>query len=105
EQCHERGEDALALDSRDGWEDEVQDVAAADELVAGDGCIGEENGQDTKHARGLVVARLQQIGDGELRELSGPWSDEIDERETSPSARGLPQGGEAVFVGVLCAAE
>ena len=83
----------------------MQDVAAADELIAGDRGVGEEDGDDAEHARGLVVARFEQVGDGELRELAGARSDEVDEQQTGPSAGGLPQRGEAVLVGVLCAAE
>ena len=105
EERDEGGEDAAALDGGDGREDEVQDVSAADELIAGDGGVGEEDGDDAEDAGGLVVAGFEQVGDGELRELAGAWSDEVDERESSPSAGGLPEGGEAVAVGVLCAAE
>ncbi len=85
--------------------DEVEDVAAADELVAGDGGVGEEDGDDAEDAGGLVVAGFEQVGDGELGELAGARRDEVDEREAGPSAAGLPEGGEAVSVGVFCAAE
>ena len=42
--------------------DEVQHVAAALELVAGDGHVGKQNRDRPQHARRLVIARLQQIG-------------------------------------------
>ena len=83
----------------------MQDVAAADELIAGDRGVGEEHGDDAEHAGGLVVAGFQEIRDGELRELAGARRDEIDEGEAGPSAGGLPERGEAVVVGVLRAAE
>ena len=54
----------------DVGEDEVEDVAAADELVAGDGGVGEEDGDDAEDARGLVVAGFEEVGDGELGELA-----------------------------------
>jgi len=86
-------------------EDQVQDIAAAYELVAGDGRIGEQDRDDTKDAGGLVVARFEQVGNGELRELASARRDEIDQQQPGPSAASLPQRREAVAIGVLRAAE
>ena len=88
-----------------GGEDEVEDVSAADELVAGDGGVGEEDGDDAEDAGGLVVAGFEQVGDGVLGEAAGARGDEVDEGEAGPSSGGLPEGGEAVAVGVFGAAE
>ena len=95
------GDDLLPVPRGDGGEDEVENVAAADELVAGDGGVGEEDGDDAEDAGGLVVAGLEQVGDGELCEFAGAGRDEVDEEKAGPAAGGLPQRGEAVFVGVL----
>ena len=88
-----------------GGEDEVQDVSAADELVAGDGGVGEEDGEDAEDAGGLVVAGFEQVGDGVLGEAAGARGDEVNEGEAGPASGGLPEGGEAVAVGVFGAAE
>ena len=86
-------------------EDEVEDVSAADELVAGDGGVGEQDGDDAEDAGGLVVAGLEQVGDGVLGEFAGAGRDEEDEQESGPSAGGLPEGDEAVAIGVFGSAE
>ena len=102
----EGGDDVAAVDGGDGGgEDEVEDVSAADELVAGDGGVGEEDGDDAEDAGGLVVAGFEQVGDGVLGELAGARGDEVDEGEAGPSSGGLPEGDEAVAVGVFGAAE
>ena len=72
---------------------------------AGDGGVGEEDGDDAEDAGGLVVAGLEEVWDGELGELAGARGDEVDEQEAGPAAGGLPERGEAVFVGVFGAAE
>ncbi len=56
--------------------DQVHDVAAGAELVAGDGRVGEQNRDGPQHARRRVVAGFQQIGNGELRELARTRRDE-----------------------------
>ncbi len=56
-------------------------VAATLELVAGDADVGEQNGESTQHARGLVIANLKQVGQSELSELAGTGSDEVDEQQ------------------------
>ena len=83
----------------------MQDVAAADELVAGDGRVGEEDGDYAQHARGLVVPRFEQVGNGELGELARAWSDEVNQQKPGPAAGGLPQSREAVIVGVFRTAQ
>ncbi len=76
----EGGDDVAAqLGGDEGGEDEVEDVAAAEKLITGDGGVGEEDGDDAEHTRGLVVAGLEQVGDGELGELAGARRDEIDQ--------------------------
>ena len=89
----------------DGGEDEVENVAAADELVAGDGGVGEEDGDDAEDAGGLVVAGFEQVGNGELGELAGAGRDEVDKQEPGPAAGPLPQSGKAMFIGIFRAAE
>jgi hypothetical protein len=102
----EGGDDVFAEICGDGvGEDEVEDVAAADELVAGDGGVGEEDGDDAEDAGGLVVAGFEEVGDGELGEFAGAGGDEVDEEKAGPSTAALPEGYEAVFVGVLGASE
>ncbi len=83
----------------------MEDVSAADELVGGDGGVGEEYGDDAEDARGLIVAGLEEVGDGVLGKLAGAGGDEVDEEEAGPAAGGLPEGGEAVFVGVFGSAK
>ena len=85
--------------------DEVEDVSAANELVAGDGGVGKENCDYAEDARGLVVARFQQVGDGVLGEAACARRDEVDERQTNPATGRLPQGREAVAIGVLRASK
>ena len=70
----------LAVTAVTDGKDEVQDVSAADELIAGDGGVGEEDGDDAEHAGGLVVAGFEQVGDGELREFARARGDEVDEQ-------------------------
>ena len=66
------GDDVGAQFRRDGVrKDEVQHVAAALELVAGDADISKEDGDGAEDARGLVVAGLEQVRQGELGELAG----------------------------------
>src|ERR1035437_720875 len=106
EEDDEGGDEVSAVDGGDGvGEDEVEDISAADELVAGDGGVGEEDGDDAEDAGGLVVACFEQVGDGELGEASGARGDEVDEGEAAPSSCALPEGREAVLVGVFGAAE
>ena len=83
----------------------MEDVAAADELVAGDGGVGEEDGDDAEDAGGLIVAGFEEVGDGELGEFAGARGDEVDEQKAGPSAAALPEGYEAVFIGVFGASE
>ena len=82
-------------------EDEVKDVPAADELVAGDGGVGKEDGDDAEDAGGLVVAGLEQVGDGVLGEVAGSRRDEVDESEARPSSGRRPKSRKAVTVAVL----
>ena len=93
------------IGGRCGGKDEVEDVSAADELVAGDAGVGEEDGDNAQHTGGLVVADFQQIGNGELREPARARRDEVDKEQAGPSAAGLPQRGKAVVVGFLRAAQ
>ena len=76
----DKGSDDVSskLSGDEGGEDEVEDVAAADELVAGDGSVGEENGDDPQDAGSLVVPGLEQVGDGELGEFARARSDKVD---------------------------
>ena len=83
----------------------MEDVSAADELVAGDGRVRKQDGDDAEDARSLVVAGLKQVRDGVLGEFAGAWSDEVDEEQSGPPSGGLPECGEAVLVGVLGAAQ
>jgi hypothetical protein len=83
----------------------VEDVSAADELVAGDGGVGEEDGDDAEDAGGLVVAGFEEVGDGVLGEVTGARGDEVNESEASPSSSSLPERSESVLVCVFRAAE
>src|SRR6202035_458229 len=85
----------------DGGEDEVENVAAADELVARDRRVGEEDSDDAEDAGSLVVSGFEQVGDGELGELAGARRDEVDEQKASPATGSLPQRGKAVSVGIF----
>ena len=82
-------------------EDEVEDVSAALELIAGDADVGEEDGDGAKDAGGLVVAGFEQIGEGKTRETPGARSDEVDKQQADPAAGRLPESGETVAVGVF----
>src|SRR5271154_168471 len=102
----EGGDDVLA----EVWgdeigEDEMEDVAATDELVTGDGGVTKEDSDDAEDAGELVVAGFEGIGDGVLGELAGAGGDEVDEEEAGPSAATLPEGCKTVFIGVFRAAE
>ena len=97
----EGGDDLLAMARRDRGEDQVEDIAAADELIAGNGGVREKNSNDAENAGGLVVTGLKQIGDGELRKLSRAWRNEVDDQKAGPTACGLPESREAVLIGVL----
>ncbi len=106
EDDNEGGEDVTAHDGRDGVrEDKVEDVSTADELVACDGGVGEQDRDHAEDAGGLVVAGFEEVGDGELGELAGAGSDEVDKQEAGPSSASLPEGDKAVFVGIFGAAE
>src|SRR5260370_42085932 len=85
----------------DGGEDEVKNVAAADELVACDGSVGEEDGDDAQDAGDLAVTRFEQVGDGELGELAGAGRDEVNEQKACQAAGSLPESSEAVSVGIF----
>src|SRR5258708_416740 len=86
EDDHEGSDDLLTVARGDRRKDQVQDVAAADELVTGDSGVGEEYGNDAEDARSLVITSLKQVGNGELGELPRAWSNEIDENKTGPTA-------------------
>ncbi len=102
----EGGDDVFAeVGCDEVGEDEVEDVAAADELVAGYRGAGKEDSDDSEDAGGLVVAGFEEVGDGELGELAGSGGDEEDEEDADPAAASLPEGCEAVLVGVLRATE
>ena len=79
----------------------MQHVAAALELIAGDADIGKENGESAEHARGLVVAGFEQIGQRELRKFASARRNEVDEQQAEPAAGRLPERGKAVAVGVF----
>ena len=84
---------------------QVQDVSAADKLVAGDRGVSEEHCDHAEHAGSLVVARLEQIGNGELREPAGTRRDEVDQQQAGPASAALPERGETMTVGVFCAGQ
>jgi hypothetical protein len=94
-------DDLLAVTRGDRGEDEVEDIAATDELVAGNRGVGEEDSDDAEDAGSLVVTGLEQIGDCELGELSRTRSNEVDEKKAGPTARRLPEGGKAVLISVF----
>src|ERR1017187_2484634 len=102
---HEGGDDVHAGLLIERGEDEVQDDAAALELVAGDDRVRNDDGDGGQHARGGVVARLQQIGHGELREAPRTSGDDGDQDQSDPAASRHPQRREAVLVSVLGAGE
>ena len=79
----------------------MEDVPAADELIAGDGGVGEEDGDDAEDAGGLIVACFEQIGDCELGELAGAGRDEVDEQKPSPAAASLSESSKAMLIGVF----
>ena len=86
-------------------EEEVKDIAAADELVTGDSRVSKEDGDDAEHASSLAIPCFQQIGNRELGEFACARRDEVNKQQTSPSAPGLPQRREAMPIGVLRAAQ
>ena len=63
----------------------MKDVPAADELIAGDCGVREEDRNDAEDAGGLIIASFEQIGNGELGELAGARRDEVDEQKSGPS--------------------
>ncbi len=79
----------------------MQHVAAALELVAGDADVGKEDGNGAQHARRLVVAGFQKIGQRELREFARARRNEVDQQQPQPAPGRLPERGKAVLVGVL----
>src|ERR1039458_8282529 len=83
----------------------MKDVAAALELVAGDGHVRDEDGDGAKDPRRLVVARLEEIGKRELGKLASTRRNKVDEQKPQPAAGRLPESGKAVFVGVLSASK
>ena len=82
----------------DRGEDEVENVAAADELITGNGGVSEKNGDHAEDAGRLVITGLKQIRNGELRELPCAWRDEVDKQKPGPAACGLPQSGKAMLI-------
>src|ERR1035438_10540823 len=91
---HEGGDDdhaGLLIERR---EDQVQDVAATLELVAGDDGVRDHDGDGGQYARAGVVARLQQIGHGELREAARAPGDDRDQDQSDPAAGRLPERSE-----------
>ena len=83
--------------------DEVQHVAAALELVAGDADVGEEDGDGAEDAGGLVIACFEEVGQRELRKAAGARGDEVDEEQTEPATGRQPESGESVPVGIFSA--
>ena len=106
EENDEAGEEIFAeIRADDGGEDEVENVAAADELVTGDGGVGEEDGNHAEDASGLVVPGFEQVGNRELGELAGAGRDEVDKQEPGPATGPLPQSSKAMFIGIFCTGE
>src|SRR6516225_4172781 len=66
--------------------DEMEYIAAALELVAGDSDVSEEDGEGAENASGLVVAGFEQIGKRKLGEFAGARGDEVDQQKAQPSA-------------------
>src|SRR5215469_184427 len=87
------------------WEDQMQDVAAAFELIRGDRRKRKKDGDRSQHSRRGVVTRFQKIGNSKLRELTGSRGNKDDHQQSYPASRGLPECGEAVLERVLGAAE
>ena len=102
---HEAGDDVHAGGLFNLGEDEVKNVAAADELVAGDDDAGDYDGDAAKDSGGGIVPGLQQIGNGELGEAAGAAGNEGNQNEAQPTAGGLPERGETIAVGVFGAAK
>ncbi len=102
EDDNEAGEQISAIfGGYDRGEDEVENVAAANELIARDGSVGEENGDDAEDAGDLAVTCFQQVGDGELGKLAGARSNEVDKEKPSPAPGPLPESGEPVSIGIF----
>ena len=103
---HKRGNDVLAQIGRNhGRKNQMQNVAAAGDLVARDRRICEQHRNHTQQPRRLVITRLEQIGNRVLGEVPRPRRDEVDEQQPGPPSATLPQRGETVIVGILRATQ
>ena len=75
--------------------------AAADELIAGDDDVRNNDGDGGQHASSGVVARFEQIGNGELREMAGrPAIAAIKISPSQPPA-GCHSAAESMFIGIF----
>ena len=70
-----------------GGKDEVQNVAAGLELVAGDHRVGDDDRDGGEHAGRGVVARLQQVRHRELRKAASAAGDRRDHDQSAPIRR------------------
>ena len=98
----------VELVSRDliqSWKDQMKNVAATLELVGSNGGKSKQDRNRAQNPCSRVVARLQQVGDGELRKLAGPWRNDQDHQQACPASRRLPQRGKAVAEGILSASK
>ena len=102
EHNHERRHDVLAKVRGDHRrKNQVQDVSAADQLIAQDRRVRKKDRNHAQHPRRLAVARLQQIRNRELRKMARARRDEIDQQQPDPSSARQPQRGKPVLVRVL----
>ena len=102
---HERRDDVHSRSGGQRGENEMKHVAAADELITRDHCVGNNNGNGAQHARPDIEPQLQQIRHGELCKPPRPPGDEKDHQKARPSARSLPQCHVTVLIRVLATRE
>ena len=64
-------------------DDQLQQPAAAAELVRRDGRVRKDDGDGAEDPRRGAIAQLQNVGDGVLRDTADARSDEIDQRDAA----------------------
>jgi hypothetical protein len=92
---HQPADDSLTIDRIESGQN-LKQTPAADELIAGDGQVGNDDGNGTEQTRGGVVPGLEDIGHRVLGYTAHSGRQVVDDGQTHPGAGTHPESGEAV---------
>jgi hypothetical protein len=79
----------------------MENISTAYQLIAGNGGVAEQNCDDPKNTRGLVIASFEQIRNRKLGKFSCTRRDKVDQQQAGPAAPSLPKRGKSMLISIL----